>query len=179
MNDAGNAGRRRVYSGRVLNVDVEVALLPNGVHTDLEIVRHPGGAAILACADDGRVCLIRQYRHAFGDWLCEAPAGRLDPGERPEVTARRELEEEAGLRAARWTPLGRMLATPGFCDEVVHLYLARDLTPVPVRTEFDELIEVQWLPLAEAVARATDGRITDGKTVVALLRAAALLATGA
>lgn len=178
MSGPGDDGRRRVYAGRVLDVDLEDAVLPNGVHTRLEIVRHPGGAAVVALDDAGRVCLLRQYRHAFGNWLCEAPAGRIDAGEAPAATAARELEEEAGLRAVRWTALGRMLATPGFCDEVVHLFLARDLTAVPARTEADELLEVRWLPFADAVAQAADGRIADGKTVVALLRAADLLARG-
>lgn len=168
--------RTTIYQGRIVRLDLEEVRLPNGVTAELEIVHHPGGAAAVALDERLNVCLLRQYRHAAGGWLWELPAGKLDPGEAPLATASRELEEEAGLRAARWEPLGRMLSSPGVFTEVIHLFLARKLTPVPTATETHELIEVHWLPFAEALDRARRGEIVDAKTVVGLFRAEAVLA---
>jgi 8-oxo-dGTP pyrophosphatase MutT (NUDIX family) len=119
------------------------------------------------------VCLLRQYRHAAGGWLWELPAGKLDAGEPPAVTARRELAEEAGVAAAEWRSLGTVVSSPGVFTEVVHLYLARQLAPAAAAREHGEVFEAHWVPLGEAVARALSGDITDGKTVIGLLRAAA------
>ncbi len=165
-------GRRTVYRGRVVDLGIETAELPDGRSFPLEVVRHSGGAAVLALDDEARVWLLRQYRHAAGGWLLEVPAGRIEAGEEPERTARRELAEETGIRAARWSPLGSILTTPGFCDEVIHLYLAQGLSFGAARTEAHELIEVRPMPLREAVEQARSGRIRDAKTVAALLRAA-------
>ena len=104
---------RRIHEGRAVHLDLERVLLPNGHEVELEIVRHPGGAAVVAVDDGGRICLLRQYRHAAGGWLWELPAGKLDEEEPPLATARRELAEEAGVSAAEWTPLGRMISSPG------------------------------------------------------------------
>lgn len=138
---------------------------------ELEVVRHPGGAAVVALDGDGRVCLLRQFRHAAGGWIWEIPAGKLDPGEAPLTTAQRELVEEAGVRGARWESLGSIFSTPGFCDEVLHLFLARDLTAASQALGEHELIEVHWLALDDAVRQALSGELRDAKTVVALLRA--------
>ncbi len=165
---------RRIYTGRVVTLDVADVTLPNGHRTTLEIVGHPGGAAIVALNDRDEVCLLHQYRHVAGGWLWEVPAGKLD-GKAPDVTARAELEEEAGLRARRWDSLGRYVSSPGVFAEVVHLYLARDLQPCAARPERAEIFEVAWLPLAQALHRALHGGIDDGKSVVALARATALL----
>lgn len=166
---AGN--RKIVYRGKIIELYLEDVTLPNGVKAELEIVRHPGGAAVVALDNDIRVCLLRQYRHAAGGWLWELPAGKLDPGEPPHATARRELEEEAGLRASHWEPLGSIVSSPGIFTEIVHLFLARNLVPVPANTEEHELIEVHWVPFTEALARAQAGEITDAKTVIGLFRA--------
>jgi ADP-ribose pyrophosphatase len=163
---------QRIYTGRVVTLDVERVVLPNGVEATMEIVGHPGGAAVVALNERGEVCLLRQYRHVADGWIWEVPAGKLD-GKAPDEIARQELEEEAGMRAARWQPLGRYLSSPGVFREVVHLYLAEELTPCGARPEHDELFEVTWVPLAEAVERALRGEIEDGKSVVALARAAA------
>jgi 8-oxo-dGTP pyrophosphatase MutT (NUDIX family) len=162
---------RRIYSGRVVTLDLAEVRLPNGQVVELEIVGHPGGAAVVAVNAGGEVCLLRHYRHVAGGWLWEIPAGKLD-GKAPEETARSELREEAGLVAARWEPLGRVISSPGVFAEVVHLYLARELTSVPAAPERDEVFEVAWVPLAAAVDRALEGDIEDGKSVAALVRAA-------
>jgi ADP-ribose pyrophosphatase len=172
---AGAVQRRQVFQGRVIHVGVETVRLPNGQTVDLEIIRHPGGAAAVALDAQGRVCLLRQYRHAGGGWLWELPAGKLDPDEDPFATARRELTEEAGVEAATWQPLGRMLSSPGVFTEVIHLYLGRDLTPGLLAHEGEEIIEIHWLPLDQALAWCLDGTILDAKTLIGLFRAAAVL----
>lgn len=162
---------RRLYTGRIVTLDLAEVRLPNGQETTLEIVGHPGGAAVAAVDADSRVCLLHQYRHVAGGWLWEIPGGKLD-GKPPLATARAELAEEAGLTAARWEDLGRYVSSPGVFTEVVHLYLARELTATAATPEAEEVFELHWLPLAAALARALTGEIDDGKTVVALARAA-------
>ena len=163
--------RKVIHQGRVGVFGLETVTLPNGLEVTLEILRHPGAAAVLPLHEDGTVTLIRQYRHAGGGMIIEIPAGKLDPGESPEEAAGRELEEEAGLRAGKLLPLIALKTTPAFTDEVIHLYLATQLEPVPAAPEEDEVIQVLRLPLSEALTWIRSGRITDGKTVVALLMA--------
>lgn len=170
------SGKQTVFRGVVIAVDVEQVALPNGRTARYEIVRHPGGAAVVAIDDQGRVCLLRQFRPAADGWVWELPAGRLEPGEPPEVTAARELLEEAGCTASRWESLGSILSSPGVFAETIHLYLARDLAAGEARHEQHEVIEVHWLPLEQVVRQALDGGLRDGKTVIGLLRAAALVA---
>jgi 8-oxo-dGTP pyrophosphatase MutT (NUDIX family) len=165
---------RRVFTGRVVALELAEVRLPNGQVAELEVVRHPGGAAIVAINAAGEVCLLHQYRHVAGGWLWEIPAGKLD-GRPPDEVARSELREEAGRTASSWESLGRVLSSPGVFTEVVHLYLARDLTVVPSEPERDEVFEASWVPLAVAAGRALRGEIEDGKSVIALLRAAARL----
>ena len=166
------------YSGRIVTLCVEMVRLPNDRTVSLEIARHPGAAAVVPIDDRGRVILVRQYRHATGSWLLEVPAGKLDhPGESTEDCARREVEEETGFRAGEMTSLGWIWATPGYSNEKIWLYLARQLTPVPASLQPDEVLTVEPLPLAEAVRRAASGEIVDAKSVCALLRAAAAFST--
>lgn len=164
--------QRTVFRGRVITVNVETVMLPNGVTEELEIIRHPGGAAVVALDADDRVCLLRQFRHAAGGWLWELPAGKLDGGEPPLSAAQRELAEEAGVSALDWQPLGTVISSPGVFTEVVHLFLARKLEQHAAAPEAAEVFETSWIALEEALARALDGDITDGKTVIALCRAA-------
>jgi ADP-ribose pyrophosphatase len=170
---------RSIYEGRVVDLTVDRVLLPNGNETELEMIRHPGAAVALPIdvGEDGTeyAVLVRQYRYAAGGWLLEVPGGKLDGAEDPELCARRELEEEVGLSAGVLTGLGSILTTPGFTDERIWIYIARDLTPVEGghSLEADEVIEVERIPLRDAVAMAASGEITDAKTVAALLRAAA------
>lgn len=166
---------RTVFQGRIIRVNVETVRLPNGHVSDLEIIHHPGGAAVVAVDSAGHVCLLRQYRHAAGGWIWELPAGKLEPSEPPQRTAERELVEEAGRSAQSWQSLGSYVSSPGVFTEIVHLYLAQGLHSVKMSLEEGELIEVHWIPLPEACRRAERGDINDGKTVVGLLRARAAL----
>ena len=167
--------RTALYRGRVVDFGIETIRQPDGRILEVEVVRHPGGAAVVALDHDERVCLLRQFRAPFEEWLWELPAGKVDRPEEPLVTARRELEEEAGLQAATWRSLGAVVTCPGFCDEVLHLFLATDVSPVPQHTEADEFIEVHWWPFAQALREAQTGELRDVKTVVALMRAATTL----
>lgn len=170
---------RAVFRGRIIEVAVEQVRLPNGRTMALEVVRHPGGAAAVAIDERRRVCLLRQYRHAAGGWLWELPAGKIDPGEGPARTAERELAEEAGLVASTWETLGTLHSSPGVFAEVIWLYLARGLSEVDLGHDQEEVIEVHWLPLEQALAWCRDGNITDAKTLIGLFRAEASLRTGA
>ena len=163
-------GRVSVYRGRLIELGLETAVLPNGATIELEIVRHPGGAVVLALDEADRVCLLRQYRHVAGDWIWELPAGVIEVGEDPLETAQRELREEAGLVAAQWRELGTMLPSPGFCSEELFLYQAGNLSHVGADIQPDEQIEVHWHTLEQVRAMAVDGRIRDAKTLVALYR---------
>ncbi len=168
----------KIFRGRIVTVDVDTAELPNGSRPVFEIVRHPGGAAIVALDSEERVCLLRQYRYAIGGWLWELPAGKIDHGEPPLQTAQRELLEEAGVNAARWDELGAVLSSPGVFTERIHLYLARGLATATPSPGADEVIEIHWLPFAEALARALDGEIDDAKTLAGLARTERFLRRG-
>jgi 8-oxo-dGTP pyrophosphatase MutT (NUDIX family) len=166
------------FEGRIVKVSVDEVTLPNGTHAELEVVHHPGGAAVVAVDADARVCLLRQYRYVAEGWIWELPAGKLEPGEPPLATAQRELAEEAGVSARGWSSLGAYFSSPGVFSEVLHLYLARDLEPVGSAPEPNEVFEVHWVPLAQARERALSGDIRDGKTALGLLRAAWRLESG-
>ena len=161
-----------IYQGRILKLVIDSLTLPNGKAVELEILQHPGGAAIVALDEKNRICLLRQYRHAAGGWIWELPAGKLEPGEAPQTTAARELTEEAGLHAGHWSSLGKFFVSPGFCDEIIYLYIARDLTVVPAQPEEDELFETHWLPFEQALEQVHDGTIVDAKTMLGLTLAA-------
>ena len=162
---------RRVARGAQFEMITETVALPNGRHVELDLVRHPGAAAVVPFLDDERVLLIRQHRHATGGTLMEIPAGKLDPGESPEACAARELEEETGYRPGRLERLGAIWTTPGFCDEVIHLFAAYDLEAHQQRLEADEIIELVPTPLTAALD-GLSGPVVDGKTATALLLAA-------
>jgi 8-oxo-dGTP pyrophosphatase MutT (NUDIX family) len=175
MTRSTSTSRRQVFRGKVLDVGLETVELPNGRTAELEIIRHPGGAAAVALDPAGRVCLLHQFRHAAGGWLWELPAGKIDPGEEPFATARRELAEEAGVEAAEWMDLGRLNSSPGVFTEVIYLYLARGLRPAPQEHDVHEVIEIHWVPFQQALDWCMDGTITDAKTLIGLFRAARLL----
>ncbi len=162
---------RQVHRGRSIEVRVEEVTLPGGRTVELDVVRHPGAAAIVPFVSDTEVLLLRQYRHCAGGEIWEVPAGKLD-GEPPEVCAARELEEEAGRRAGRLEHLATIWTTPGFTDEQIHLYAAFELEPVPQRLEPDEVIEVVPMALSRALERVWSGELADAKSALALLHAA-------
>lgn len=164
----------RLYTGRVLNLDLDRVRFPDGSAGELEMIRHPGAAAVVPMVDplespDPRVLLIRQFRHATDGFILEIPAGRLDPGETPEACAHRELAEEAGRRSDELRYLTTIYTTPGFTDERIHLYLATGLTEIAHAREADEFMEVVTLPWREVGRLVQAGEIKDGKTLVALM----------
>ena len=162
--------RRSIFDGRIVKLSVDRVRLPNGNVAELEIIRHQGAAAAVPVDADGRVLLVRQYRHAAGGWLLEIPAGKLDPGESPETCALREVEEETGFRPERLIPMGWIFTTPGFTDEKIWLFAATGLREAKQKLEDDEVLTVERLPLDRAVALATNGEMRDAKSVCALLR---------
>ncbi len=165
--------QRRIYTGKVLDLDVDEVVEPGGVRGVREVVRQRGSVAALPVFDDSRVVLVRQYRYAVDSLVWELPAGRREGDEMPEHAAQREMEEEVGLHAARLEQLLTFWTTPGFCDEVMHLFRATGLEPVPPRPDADENIEHATFTLEEALAMVKRGEIREGKTLVALLMEAA------
>ena len=171
---------RRVYSGRVLNLDVDRVRFPDASEGTLELIRHSGAAAVLPFLDEpndvsARILLIRQYRYAADRELYEIPAGRLEDGEAPADCARRELREEAGCDAQRLESLGGFFTTPGFIDEFIHLFIATGLTRGVATPEPDEFIRQESHTLYEGLRMIDRGRIVDGKTIIALFMADRLI----
>jgi ADP-ribose pyrophosphatase len=164
----------RLYSGRIVSLDRDTVRFPDGSTGELEMLRHPGAAAVVPFLDDPRdedprLLLLRQFRHAADGYIWEVPAGRLDPGESPETCAYRELQEETGMRARRLDRLTTIYTTPGFTDEQIHLFVASELEQGDHRREPDEFMELhvrRWSELTEMIRQ---GEIRDGKTLSALL----------
>jgi 8-oxo-dGTP pyrophosphatase MutT (NUDIX family) len=167
--EVGN-NQKMAYEGRVISVSVEDVELPNGSTLAFERVHHPGGSVIVAMDEEHRVCLLKQYRHIAHGWLWELPAGKIDPGESPDSTARRELLEEAGVEASEWIELGKAYSSPGIFDEVLHFYLARELRRQAPSFDPHENIEIHWLPVEEIFLRLAESEIADGKTIIGLSR---------
>ena len=165
--------RGKIFEARTLDV-----LLPDGSSGYREVVRHHGGAGVVALDDDGRICLVRQYRVALGRMTLEIPAGKLEPGEDGVSCAARELAEETGLLAGRLERLVCVFGSPGFTDEQTEVFLARDLSQGVASPDKGELVECIWVPLQDVVDAALRGLIQDGKTVSGALAAKALLVSG-
>jgi ADP-ribose pyrophosphatase len=161
-------GSERVFDGRLISVRVDAVKLASGRMARREIVEHPGAVAIVAW-DGERMALVRQWRHATGRAMLEIPAGTLDPGEEPEATARRELAEECRVAASRWREGPRFWTAPGFCTELMHLFVATELAPADGSLAEDEEIEVEWRTLTDAVAAIDAGEIADAKTIAGIL----------
>ena len=159
---------KSIYKGKVVVLNVDRVTLPNGATVDLEVIRHPGAAAIVPMKDDKTVILIRQFRHAAGGFIYEIPAGKLNPGEDPRDCAARELEEEIGYRASSFELLTSIFTAPGFADEVIHIYKGTGLTKGRQKLDHDEVLNVVELPIEKAIAQIQDGTIRDGKTIVGL-----------
>ncbi len=169
-----------VHDGRVVHLSIDTVRFPDGSIGELELVRHRGAAAVLPVLGGERdadpdILLLRQYRYAAGGEIWEVPAGIIEPGESWEDCARRELEEEAGVKAGKLVALTTIHTTPGFTNEEIHLYAAFDLEPGEARTDEDEFLQVVRLPLSEALRMVHTGEISDGKSLVAILYAARFL----
>ncbi len=158
----------QVFDGRVVKLYLDRVRLPDGREVTWERVAHPGAVGLVPLEADGRVVMVRQYRHAVRGVLLEIPAGKLDSGQTPEATARRELAEEVGLRAGELVKLAEFYNSPGFSGEYFHLYLARDLSRVEGRAEPDEFLEVVRLGLDEGLEMVSTGRIRDAKSIIGL-----------
>ena len=168
---------RRVYSGRVLSLDIDTVRFPNGSTGELEMIRHPGAAAVLPflsepAGDDPQIMLLKQYRYAAEGFLYEVPAGRLNPGEQPLDCATRELKEETGCEAERMEHLYTFYTTPGFIDERIHAFMAVGLKRGDSHTETDEFITVETMTLSRALGLIQEGEIKDAKTALTILYAA-------
>jgi ADP-ribose pyrophosphatase len=159
---------KQIYAGVVVTLNVDTITLPNGITVDLEVVRHPGAAAVVPLKHDGTVLLIRQFRHAAGGFIYEIPAGKLHPGEDPTVCAARELEEEIGYRAGRLDLLSSIFTAPGFTDEVIHIYKATELTTGRQHLDRDEILEIIEVSLLESIRMIEAGTIRDAKSIVGL-----------
>ncbi|MEX2154312.1 MAG: NUDIX hydrolase [Gemmatimonadaceae bacterium] len=165
---------RRVYTGRVINVDIDTVRFPNGTVGELEIVRHPGASAVIPflsdpSSGDPQILLIKQYRHAADDFIYEIPAGKLDGNEDPAECARRELKEETGCTAERIEHLYTFYTTPGFTDERIHAYMANGLTRGHFSHEKDEFLSLETVTLSQALELIKTGELQDAKTALAIL----------
>jgi ADP-ribose pyrophosphatase len=160
---------KKIYRGRVIDLNLERVTLPNDVEVELEVIRHPGGAGVVPLLEDYSIVLIRQHRHCAGGEIWEIPAGRIDEGENPTDCALRELAEEVGYKTSHIEKLTAIYSAPGFCTEKVHIFLATGLTPYEINQEEDEVMEIVTLPLEEAVEKVKTGEINDAKTVVGIL----------
>jgi ADP-ribose pyrophosphatase len=177
----GKRSGKRIYTGRVINLDVDVVEFPDGKTGELEVFRHPGASAVVPfltdpTGEDPQLLLIRQYRYAAEGYLYEIPAGRLDAGEDPAACAHRELKEETGCSAKSMRHLYTMYTTPGFTDERIHIFLAEGLQQGEHAREADEYLTVEVVTLSRALAMVKSGEISDAKTALGILYAAGFVA---
>lgn len=168
---------RRVYAGRIISVDIDQVRFPNGTTGELEMVRHPGAAAVVPFltdprGDDPQLLLIKQYRHAADDFIYEIPAGKLDGGEDPRSCAARELQEETGCAAERIEHLYTFFTTPGFTDERIHAFMATGLKQGATSHETDEFLSLETVTLSHALELIKAGELKDAKSALAILYAA-------
>lgn len=161
------------YKGKIVNMRVDEALLPNGHTAAREVVEHPGGVCVAALTDCDELLFVRQFRYPYQEVVRELPAGKLEPGEDPLLAGQRELREETGATAARFTSLGTLYPSPGYCGEIIHLFFAEGLTFGETAPDEDEFLEAERVPLAEAVRAVLAGELPDAKTQVAVLKIAA------
>ena len=166
-----------VFSGSRIRVRVDEVAMADGRTTRREVVEHPDAVVVLAIREDGQIAFVRQWRHPTGRPLLELPAGRIDPGETPAETARRELREEVGLDPARLDVARGFFVAPGFADEFLHGFIARDCVESPLEADDDEELIVEWKPLGEAIELVEAGEIIDAKSII-LIQYLALEAVG-
>lgn len=169
---------KTIFEGRVITVTLDTALLENGDTAAREVVHHHGGACILPYFDDGTICMVRQFRYAMQQELWELPAGKLEKDEDPFEAAKRELEEECGLRADRYISLGEFYPTVGYDTEVIYTWIATGLHETQMHLDDDEFLTPDRVPLADAYQMVMSGEIKDGKTIAGILKLKALLDEG-
>jgi ADP-ribose pyrophosphatase len=160
--------RKEIYRGRIVNLVVDEITTQQGNKAIREVLQHPGGAAVIPVLSNGDVLLVRQFRYPMQEYLLELPAGKIDGGEPPEVTAARELAEEVGYSAGRLTKIAECYTTPGFCDERLHVYLAEDLTPVSRVPDEDEELEIVQLSTDELRQLIEQRKLHDAKTIIGI-----------
>jgi len=160
-----------LYEGRVFKLLRENVTLSNGIIVDLDVIHHPGASAMVPLSGNDTVILIKQYRHAVGDFIWEIPAGTLGPNETPIECAKRELIEEIGFSANTWQELGEITPLPAYSNERIHMFLASDLAPAEQDLDKDEVLDVHEVPLGEAVRMIHEGAIQDSKTISGLFMA--------
>lgn len=168
--------RNMVFQGKIINMRQDKVELENGRTATRDVIEHPGGVCVLPLTDDGKIIIVRQFRYPYQEVLPELPAGKLEPGgEEPLECGRRELEEETGMTAEEFLSLGTMYPSPGYCEEVIHMYLAKGLHKSVQRLDEDEFLEVEQLPFEQVLEDIMEGKIKDAKTQIAVLKAARLL----
>jgi ADP-ribose pyrophosphatase len=181
--EVGRISSRRIYTGKVVSLDIDTVRFPNGSTGELEMIRHSGASAVVPFlddpeSDDPRILLIRQYRYAAEGYVYEIPAGRLDAGEAPAECAMRELREETGYKAGKLQPLTTFYTTPGFTDERIHLFLATELEAGETERESDEIMDLHPIKRSDVLKMVESGEIRDGKTMVGLLFVSAFTRQG-
>jgi ADP-ribose pyrophosphatase len=165
-----NLSKKTIFNGNIISLNLDEVELPNGNKATREVVKHPGGVCIAALNDKDELLFVRQFRYPYNSILLELPAGKLSPGEDPLECGKRELKEETGVIAEQYISLGQLYPTPGFCNEIIHLYLASKLTYGEMCPDEDEFLEVQSIPLEQAVQMVLDNKIKDAKTQIAVLK---------
>lgn len=160
----------KIFDGRILHVRRDTVLLPNGHQSTREVVDHPGGVCVLALDDQERVLMVSQFRYPYGEVLRELPAGKLEYGEDPAQAAIRELREETGAVAGTFQPLGELYPSPGYCGEIIRMYLARDLSFGDTDPDEDEFLGLERVPFSQLVEQVLSGEIKDAKTIAAVLK---------
>ena len=166
---------KKVFQGRVFSVDVDTVRLSDGEIRPREVVVHRGGVGIVPVTDDGEVLMVRQFRYPVGEELLEIPAGKIEEGEIPEECAKRELSEETGCTAGKWVDLGKMYPTPGYCGEVLHIFLATDLTYGKMHLDEGELLSVSRIPLETLYEMIRENKLPDAKSVFGILKTKTIL----
>ena len=167
-----------IFKGKIINLRVDDALLPNGKRAKREVVEHPGGVCVAALTEKNELLFVEQFRYPYSEVVLELPAGKLEYGEDPLEAGKRELQEETGAAAKDYRSLGKLYPTPGYCGEIIHLYLATDLTFSAQHPDDDEFLELRRIPLAEAFQMVMENKIADAKTQVGILKTYQLVREG-
>ena len=159
---------QEIFQGKIINLRIDTVQLPNGKEATREVVEHPGAVAVVAINETNEIVLIRQYRAAIDEVIIEIPAGKLELGEDPLICAKRELEEETGYQAGQWEKVFTFYTTPGFSDEKMYLYLAKDIKILEQSLDEDEFVEIFYMPISQAISDCRNGQIKDAKTILGI-----------